>query len=78
MADFELIFFYLGATVLSCVSCRNSTVGMIKGNRNKSSVSVLSKALHHSKKVDEEHFSHKAAHYSTILFTLNCWFLFSF
>ena len=30
MADFELIFFYLGATVLSCVSCRNSTVGMIK------------------------------------------------
>ena len=30
MADFELIFFYLGATVLSCMSCRNSTVGMIK------------------------------------------------
>ena len=25
-----MIFFYLGATVLSCVSCRNSTVGMIK------------------------------------------------
>ena len=25
-----MIFFYLGAAVLSCVSCRNSTVGMIK------------------------------------------------
>lgn len=30
MVDFELIFFYLGATVLSCINCRNSTVGMIK------------------------------------------------
>ena len=27
---FELIFFYLGATVLSCMDCRNSAVGMIK------------------------------------------------
>lgn len=28
--DFILIFFYLGATVLSYMDCRNSTVGMIK------------------------------------------------
>lgn len=30
MVDFELIFFYLGATVLSCINCRNSTVGMVE------------------------------------------------
>ena len=50
-----------------------------KGNRNNSSVSVLSKALHHSKKVDEEHFSHKAARYSTIplLWTAGFSFLFN-
>ena len=30
MVESEFIFFYLGVTVLSFFSCRNSTVGMIK------------------------------------------------
>ena len=37
-----------------------------KGNRNKSSVSVLSKALHHSQKMDAELLSRNATHDSPI------------